>query len=176
MHRKLSTSLISRPRLVSGLEDSASSSIDSRRSSLLRRLIQVSHTVQFSSVTQLCPTLFNPMDCSMPGFPVLHKRPAQTHVHRVSDAIQPSHPLSSPSSPTFNPSQHQGLFKWISSSHQEAKVLEFQLQHQSFLMCVYVYVCACMPGHKYVYFFSKKSWVSLARTPLPLTSKSLAYL
>ena len=72
------------------------------------------------------------MDCSMPGFPVHHQLPkfAQTHVHRVSDAIQPSYPLSSPSPPALNLSQHQGLFKWVSSSHQVAKVLE--LQHQSF--------------------------------------------
>ena len=76
----------------------------------------------------------DPMDCSTPGFPVHHQLPelTQTHVHRVGDAIQPSHPLSSPSPPTFNLSQHQGLFKWVSSSHQVAKVLEFQLQHQSF--------------------------------------------
>ena len=71
------------------------------------------------------------MDCSMPGFPVHHQllELTQIHVHRVSDAIQPSHPLSSPS-PAFNLSQHQGLFQWVSSSHQVAKVLEFQLQHQ----------------------------------------------
>ena len=69
--------------------------------------------VQFISVTQLCPTLCNPMDCSMPGFPVHHQHTelAQTHVHRISDAIQPSHPLLSPSPPAFNLSQHQGLFK-----------------------------------------------------------------
>ena len=74
------------------------------------------------------------MDCSTPGFPVHHQLPelAQTHVHWVSDAILPSHPLSSPSFPAFNLSQHQGLFLWVSSSHQVAKVLEFQLQHQSF--------------------------------------------
>ena len=67
--------------------------------------------VQSSSVTQSCPTLCDPMDCSMPGFPVHHQllESTQTHVHRVSDAIQPSHPLSSPSPPAFNPSQHQGL-------------------------------------------------------------------
>ena len=84
------------------------------------------------SVTQSCPTLCNPMDCSMPGFPALHHLAelAQTHVHWVSDAIQPSHPLSSPSPPAFNLSQHQGLFQRVSSSHQVAKVLE--LQHQSF--------------------------------------------
>ena len=88
--------------------------------------------IQFSSVAQSCLTLCDPMDCSMPGFPVHHQLPelAQSHVHRVSDAIQPSHPLSSPSSPAFNLSQRQGLFKWVSSSHQVAKVLEFQ--HQSF--------------------------------------------
>ena len=74
------------------------------------------------------------MDCSMPGFSVHHQLPklAQTHVHQVSEAIQPSHPPSSPSPPAFNISQHQGLFQWVSSSHEVAKVLEFQLQHQSF--------------------------------------------
>ena len=73
------------------------------------------------------------MDCSMPGFPVHHQLPelAQTHVHWVSDAIQPSHPLSSPSPPAFNLSQHQSLFKWVSSLHQVAKILVFQLQHQN---------------------------------------------
>ena len=74
------------------------------------------------------------MDCSMPGIPVHHQllKLTQTHVHRLGDAIQPSHPLSSPSPPAFNPSQHQGLFQWVSSLHQVVKVLEFQLQHQSF--------------------------------------------
>ena len=87
-----------------------------------------------SSVAQSCPTLCDPMNCSMPGFLVHHQlpEPTQTHVHRVGDAIQPSHPLSSPSPPTFNLSQHQGLFQCISSLPQVAKVLEFQLQHQSF--------------------------------------------
>ena len=86
-----------------------------------------------SSVTQLCPTLCNPMDCSTPGLSVHHQllEFTQAHVHWVGDAIQLSHPLSSPS-PAFNLSQHQGLFKWVSSSHQVAKVLEFKLQHQSF--------------------------------------------
>ena len=90
--------------------------------------------VQFSSVAQSCPTLCNPMDCSTPGFPVHHQflKLAQTHIHQVVDAIQPSHPLSSPSPPAFNLSQIQGLFKWVSSSHQVAKVLAFQLQHRSF--------------------------------------------
>ena len=90
-------------------------------------------SLQFSSVTQSCLTLCNPMDCSMPGFPIHHQllEPTQSHAHCVGDAIQPSHPLSSPSPPTFNHSHHQGLFKWVGSSHQVAKVLDFQLQHQS---------------------------------------------
>ena len=89
---------------------------------------------QFSSVAQSCLTLGNPMDHSMPGFSVHHQllEFTQTHVQRVSDAIQPFHPLSSPSPPAFKLSQHQGLFQGVSSSHQVAKVLEFQLQHQSF--------------------------------------------
>ena len=91
-------------------------------------------SVQFSSVTQSCPTLCNPTDCTIPGFPVHHQLPefTQIHVHWVGDAIQPSHLLSSPSPPALNLSQHQGLFKWVSSSDQVAKVLEFQLQHHSF--------------------------------------------
>ena len=84
-----------------------------------------------SSVAQSCLTLCHPMDCSMPGFPVHHELPefTQTYVHWISDNTQPSHPLSSLSPPTFNLSQHQGLFKWVRSSHQVAKVLELQLQH-----------------------------------------------
>ena len=91
-------------------------------------------SVQCSSVTQSCLTLCDPVDCSMPGFPVHHQLPefTQTHVHRVSDAIQPSHSLSPASPPAFNLSQHQGLFQWVSSLHQVATVLKFQLQHQSF--------------------------------------------
>jgi len=87
-----------------------------------------------SSVTQSCLTLCNPFDCSMPCLSVHHQLPefTQTHVHRDGDAIPPSHPLSSPSNLAFNFSQRQGLFKWVSSSHQVPKVLEFQLQHQSF--------------------------------------------
>ena len=89
---------------------------------------------QFSSVAQQCVTLCNPSDYSTQGFPAHHQLPelAQTHVHQVDDAIQPSHLLSSPSPPAFKVSQHQGLFQWVSSSHQVAKVLELQLQHQSF--------------------------------------------
>ena len=91
-------------------------------------------SVQFSSVTQSCPTLCDPMNRSTPGLPVHHQLPefTQTHVHRVGDAIQPSHPLSSPSPPAPTPSQDQSLFQWLNSSHEVAKVLEFQLQHQSF--------------------------------------------
>ena len=76
------------------------------------------------------PTLCDPMDCSTPGLPVHHQllELAQTHAHQVGDAIQPSHPLLSPSLPTFNLSQNQGLFQWVSSSHQVARVIEFQLQ------------------------------------------------
>ena len=86
------------------------------------------------SVTKSCPTLCHPMDCSTAGFPVHPQLPelAQTHVHRVGDAIQPSHPLSSPSPSAFHLSQHQGLFQGVGSSHQVAKVLELQLQHQTF--------------------------------------------
>ena len=87
----------------------------------------------FSSVAQSCPTLCNPMDHSTPGLPVHHQllELTQSHVHRVSDAIQPSHLLLSPSL-ALNLSQHQGLFQWVSSSDQVAKVSEFQVQHQSF--------------------------------------------
>ena len=81
------------------------------------------------SVSQSCLTLCDPMNRGMPGLHVHHQLPefTQTHVHRVSDAIQPTHPLSSPSPPAPNPSQHQSLFQWVSSSHEVAKVLEFQL-------------------------------------------------
>ena len=90
--------------------------------------------IPLSSVVQLSLTVCNPMDCSTPGFPIHHQLPelTQTHVHWVSDAIQPSHFLSSPSPPTFNLSQHQGLFHSVNSSSQVARVLEFLLQHQSF--------------------------------------------
>ena len=86
-----------------------------------------------TSVAQLCLTHCDPMDYSTPGLPVHHQLPelTQTHVHWVGDTIQLSHPLSSPSPPAFNLSQHQRLFQWVSSSHQVAKVLEFQLQPSS---------------------------------------------
>ena len=87
-----------------------------------------------SSVTWLCPTLSNPMNCNMPRFLVHHQllEPTQTHVHCVGDAIQPSHPLLSTSPPAFSLSQQQGLFQWVGSSHQMAKALEVLLQHKSF--------------------------------------------
>ena len=89
----------------------------------------VGWSVQLSSVAQSCPTLCDPMNHSMPGLPAHHQLSefTQTHVHRISDAIQPSHPLSSPSLPAPNPSQNQSLFQWVNSSHEVAKVLEFQL-------------------------------------------------
>ena len=92
-------------------------------------------SVQFSSVQSLSRArLCNPMNCSTPGLPVHHQLPefTQTHIHQVSDAIQPSHPRSSPFLPAPNPSQHQCLFQWVNSSHEVAKVPEFQLQHHSF--------------------------------------------
>ena len=97
-------------------------------------LVTLKFTIQFNSVAQSCPTLCDPMNCSMPGLPVHHhlQEFTQTHIHWVSDAIQPSHPLSPPSPPAPNPSQHQSLFQWVNSSHEVPKVLEFQLQHHSF--------------------------------------------
>ena len=91
-------------------------------------------SIRFSLVVQSCPTVCDPRDSSKPGFPVhdKHLEPTQTHIHRVGDAIQLSHPLPSAAPPVFTLSQHQGLFQWVCSSHQVAKVLEFQLQHQSF--------------------------------------------
>ena len=90
--------------------------------------------IQFSSVTQSCPTLCDPMNRRTPGLSVHHQLPefTQTHIHRVGDAIQPSHPLLSPFPPAPNLSQHQSLFQWVNSLHEVARVLEFQLQHHSF--------------------------------------------
>ena len=95
--------------------------------SLLCYLLYAS--IQFSSVAQSCLTLRDPMNHSTPGLPVHHQLSefTQTHIHRLSEAIQPSHPLLSPSPPAPSPSQHQGLFQWVNSSHEVAKVLEFQL-------------------------------------------------
>ena len=110
------------------------SSSDARAREEMKSSEIITSLCQFSSVAQSCPTLCDPMNHNTPGLPVHHQLPefTQTHVHRVGDAIQPSHPLLSPFPPAPNPSQHQGLFQWVSSSHQVAKVLEFQLQHQTF--------------------------------------------
>ena len=99
---------------------------------LFKEILHVSE--RFSSVAQAYWTLCNPMDRSTSGFPVHHWHPelTQTHAHWVGNATQPSHPLSCHSAPAFSLSQHQCLFKWVSSSHQVPKVQEFQLQHQSF--------------------------------------------
>ena len=105
---------------------------------ILKDTVQQCHSSAWistcSSVTKLCLTLCDPVDCSMPGFPVLHHllEFAQTHVHWVGDAIQRSHPLSPSSPPALNLSQYESLFQWVGSSHQVAKVLELKLQHQSF--------------------------------------------
>ena len=118
---------------------------------MLEAIMHQFSSVQFSSVAQSCLTLCDPVNRSTPGLPVHHQLPefTHTHVHRVGDAIQPSHPLSSPSPPAPNPSQHQGLFQWVNSSHEVAKVLEFQLQCQSFQWtwtygtwaCVHLRIC-----------------------------------
>ena len=117
--------------------------------------------IQFSSVAQLSPTLWDPMDHSTPGLPVHHQLPesTQAHVHWVGNDIQPSHPLSSSSPPALNLSQHRGLFKWVSSLHEVAKVLEFQLQTSvlpmntqdwsplgwtSYLFYIYFQYCICV--------------------------------
>ena len=94
---------------------------------LLHHSLLYLFTVQFSPVVQSCPTLCDSMNCSTPGLPVQLPEFTQTHVHRTGDAIQPSHPLSSPFPPAPNPSQHQSLFQWVNSSHEVAKVLELQL-------------------------------------------------
>ena len=103
--------------------------------SFFMNLTLLKSSVQFSSVSQSCLTFCDPMDFSMTGLPVYHQLPefTQTHVHWVAEAIQRFHPLSSSPSPAFNLSQHQGIFPRISCSHQITKILEFQLQHQSFL-------------------------------------------
>ena len=115
---------------LSNLPKVKASNCESQNSNSSRLTPEPAHlSVQFSSVAQSCPTLCNPMNRSTPGLPVSHQLPefTQTQVHWVSDAIQPSHPLSSPSPPAPNPSQHQSLFQWVNSSHEVAKVLEFQL-------------------------------------------------
>ena len=111
-----------------GIESNHSCGVKIEMTEFMTRFLS-EKLVQFSSLAQSCPTVCDPMDCSTPGLTVHHQLPefTQTHVHWVGDAIQPSHPLSSPSLPAPNPSQHQGLFQWVNSSHEVAKVLEFQL-------------------------------------------------
>ena len=121
-------------------------------------------SVQFSSVTQSCPTLCDPMDCSSPDLPVHHQLPefTQIHVHWVGDAIQPSHPLSSPSLPTFNLCQHQGLFQWVSSSHQVAA----SKNQQHFYPQLEPISWAAPPSSGETGESEKKDRVSLASLPL----------
>ena len=119
-----------RMRWLDGITDFINMSMSKLREKVKDR----EASVQFNLVAQSCPTLCNPKDWSTPVLPVYHQLSefTQIHVHRVSDIIQPFHPLSSPSSCAFNLSQHQGLFKRVISLHHVAKVLEFQLQHWSF--------------------------------------------
>ena len=132
--------------------------------------------IQFGSVFQLCSMLCDPVDHSTPGLPVDHqlREFTQTHVHWVGDAIHPSHPLSSPSSLAFNLSRHQGLFKWVSSLHQVSKVLEFQLQHQSFQWIFRTdflmgFICCYFPLTSLCYFFSSDlTWYSLIYIPIKI--------
>ena len=120
-------------------------------------------SVQLSSVAQSCPTLHDPMDRNTPGLLVHHQllEFSQTHVHWVSDAIQPSHPLSFPSPPALSLFQHQGLFKWVSSSHQVAKVLEFQLQH------IYIYISSVQFSHSVVSNSLRTHGLQHTRPPCP---------
>ena len=108
--------------------------LSNRTFSVLFQNLPLTLPHQFNSFAQSYPTLCDPMDCSTPGLPIHHQLPelTQSPVHQVGDTIQPSHPLLSPSPPACNLSQHQVFFKWVSYSHQTAKVLEFQLKHQSF--------------------------------------------
>ena len=111
---------ISQGKHVVGKNDKAGPSIENIKGKVLQALAPMH--ICWCSVAKLCPTLCDPMDYSTPGFPVFHCLPefAQTHVHWVNDAIQPSHPLLSPSPPSLSLSQHQGLFQWVSSSHASA--------------------------------------------------------
>ena len=123
-------------------------------------------SIQFSSVAQSCLTLGDPMNRSTPGLPVHHQllEFTQTHVCWVGNVIQPSHPLLSPSPPALNLSQHQGLFKWVSSSHQVAKVLEFQLQHQFFQWIQYRLILWCREKTQdHLWSTTYKGWDCLVR-------------
>ena len=128
------TNLIIKKKIQLNIEQNFEEGVSPKKIIKISIWKDVKYSWLFSSVTQLCPTLYDPMDCSKPGLPVHHQllEFTQTHVHWVGDAIQPSHSLSSPSLPAFNLSQHQGLFQWVCSLYQVAKLLEFQLQHQFF--------------------------------------------
>ena len=140
--------------------------------------------LDISSIAQLCPTLCDPVHCSMPGLSVHHQllEFTQTPVHRVSDAIPPSHALSSPS-PAFNLSQHQGLCKWVISPHQVYKVLELQLQHQS-LQWIFKTdpleskrlsrVFSNTPVQKHQFFRTQLSLWSNSQHPYMTTGKTIA--
>ena len=106
---------------------------------LLRNLLACLSSDQIRSVAQSCLTLCDPMNLSMPGLPVHHQLPefTETHIHRVSDVIQPSHPLSAPSPPAPNPSQHQSLFQWVNSSHEVAKVPAYH-------NCCFLVIMSCL--------------------------------
>ena len=125
------------------------------------------------SVTKPCPTLCDPFNCRTPVFPVLHylSEFAQTHVHWVIDAIQPSEPLSPPSPPALNLSQHQS-FQWVDCSHQVAKVLELQLQHQSFPWIFRVDFLLGLTGFILDFFFSLKFYICLQGTHAPSSQHS----
>ena len=136
---KLSLSMqISQGKDVVGKNDKVGPSIENIKGNVLEALALM--YICCCSVAKLYPTLCDPMDCRMPDFPVLHHLPqfAQTHVHWVNDAIQPSHPLLSPSSPALNLSQQQGLFQRVSSSQSiGAKVLDLQLSASVLLVNIY---------------------------------------
>ena len=137
-------------------------------------------SVQFSSVAQSCPTLCDPMNRSMPGLPVHHHLPefTQTHVHQARDAIQPSHPRSSPSPPAPNPSQHQSLFQWVNSSHEVAKVLVSLVFLRSSVFPILLFSSISMHCSLRKAFLSLLAilwnsafrWVYLSFSPLPFTS------
>ena len=138
-------------------------------------------SVQLSSVTQLCPTLCDTMNHSMPGLSVHHQLPelAKTHVYWVGDAIQPSHPLLSPSPTALNLSQHQGLFQWVSSLHQVAKILEFQLQHQSFqwiLRADFLQDWSPCKSKRFSRVFSRTTVQSINSSALSLPSQSNSHM
>ena len=133
------------------------------------------------SVAKLCPTLCDPMNWSMPGLPGFHylSEFTQTHVHWVSDAIQPINPLLALSSPTFSLSQHQGLFQWVGSSHQIAKVPELQLQHQSFQITDICQLTTAMCWRKWwswKYLATMKTVISSFLSKPPLTSVTASAL